>query len=326
MVSHSRLGDSCVGNDAPGREIDCGMNDTPEPGIIPGFRREDFSGVAVLASRHSHAANFGAPIITGNRAVSRSTTRTALLISTSVTLVASLSAQAADSDPRDDSSIPFVIVSATPLPGADIDRSRIPAPVQTVTAQDIERSHALDVSAFMNRTLGSVYVNDIQNNPVQPDISYRGFTASPLLGTPQGLSVYMDGVRLNQPFGDVVSWDLIPRAGHLDDGADAGLESDVRPQYARRRAGSAHEGRLHRSRLRPRAELRLELRRGVTLEAGAMPTAASTGTATANKLEDDGWRDDSPTDAGQVFAKFGWRNDATDIALTGAYADTRPER
>ncbi len=63
----------------------------------------------------------------------------------------------------------------------------------------------------MNRILGSVYVNEIQGNPFQPDVNYRGYTASPLLGTPQGLSVYMDGVRLNQPFGDVVSWDLIPR-------------------------------------------------------------------------------------------------------------------
>ena len=54
-------------------------------------------------------------------------------------------------------------------------------------------------------------MNEIQGNPYQPDINYRGYTASPLLGTPQGVSVYMDGVRLNQPFGDVVSWDLIPR-------------------------------------------------------------------------------------------------------------------
>jgi hypothetical protein len=51
----------------------------------------------------------------------------------------------------------------------------------------------------------------VQGNPFQPNVNYRGYTASPLLGTPQGLSVYMDGVRLNQPFGDVVSWDLIPR-------------------------------------------------------------------------------------------------------------------
>ena len=55
-----------------------------------------------------------------------------------------------------------------------------------------------------------MHVNEVQGNPFQPDINYRGYTASPLLGTPQGLSVYMDGVRLNQPFGEVVSWDLFP--------------------------------------------------------------------------------------------------------------------
>src|SRR2546425_9990472 len=48
--------------------------------------------------------------------------------------------------------------------------------------------------------------------PFQPDISYRGFAASPLLGTPQGISVYQDGVRINEPFGDTVNWDLIPTA------------------------------------------------------------------------------------------------------------------
>jgi hypothetical protein len=41
---------------------------------------------------------------------------------------------------------------------------------------------------------------------------YRGFTASPLLGNPQGLSVYMDGVRMNQALGDQVSWNRVPRA------------------------------------------------------------------------------------------------------------------
>ena len=65
--------------------------------------------------------------------------------------------------------------------------------------------------SFLTRRFNGVFVNEIQSNPFQPDINYRGYTASPLLGTPQGLSVYMDGVRLNQPFGDVVSWDLIPR-------------------------------------------------------------------------------------------------------------------
>jgi len=41
-------------------------------------------------------------------------------------------------------------------------------------------------------------------------VNYRGFSASPLLGTPQGLSVFLDGVRINEAFGDIVNWDLIP--------------------------------------------------------------------------------------------------------------------
>jgi hypothetical protein len=102
------------------------------------------------------------------------------------------------------------MVAATPLAGAGLSIAEIPAPVQTATARDIEESGAVTLAGFLNRRLDSLYVNEIQGNPFQPDVNYRGYTASPLLGTPQGLSIYMDGVRLNQPFGDVVSWDLIP--------------------------------------------------------------------------------------------------------------------
>src|SRR6202021_3284421 len=34
--------------------------------------------------------------------------------------------------------------------------------------------------------------------------------ASPVLGTPQGLAVYQNGVRINEAFGDTVNWDLFP--------------------------------------------------------------------------------------------------------------------
>src|SRR5580704_15403377 len=103
------------------------------------------------------------------------------------------------------------VIAATPLPGVSLSLDEIPAPVQTALASDILQSGALDLSDFLNRRLSGVHLNEVQGNPFQPDVNYRGYTASPLLGTPQGLSVYMDGVRLNQPFGDVVSWDLIPR-------------------------------------------------------------------------------------------------------------------
>ena len=103
-----------------------------------------------------------------------------------------------------------IVIVATPLDNRD---DRVPAPpAQTVLAAEIERAHALDITDYLRRMSGGVFINDVQNNPLQPDVNYRGFTASPLLGTPQGLSIYLDGVRLNQPFGDVVSWDLIPKS------------------------------------------------------------------------------------------------------------------
>lgn len=104
------------------------------------------------------------------------------------------------------------VISTTPLPGIGLPRNVFPAPVQSASLRDLADSGAADLSEFLNRRLGSVHVNEVQANPFMMDVNYRGYTASPLLGTPQGLSVYVDGVRQNQAFGDVVLWDLIPKA------------------------------------------------------------------------------------------------------------------
>ncbi|MDP8991381.1 MAG: Plug and carboxypeptidase regulatory-like domain-containing protein, partial [Acidobacteriota bacterium] len=103
------------------------------------------------------------------------------------------------------------VVGATPLPGTNLPLDEIPAPVQTANARDLAQSGALDLADLLNRRLSGVHVNQNQENPFQPHVNYRGYTASPLLGTPEGISVYMDGVRQNQPFGDIVAWDLIPK-------------------------------------------------------------------------------------------------------------------
>ncbi len=108
------------------------------------------------------------------------------------------------------------VFSVAPLSGTSMAKGDVPMNVQTAPSKDLERSGAIDLSDFMNRTLSGVYVNNNQVNPFQPDLNYRGYTASPLLGTPEGLSVFVDGVRQNQPFGDVVSWDLIPKIAIMD--------------------------------------------------------------------------------------------------------------
>ena len=108
------------------------------------------------------------------------------------------------------------VFSPTPIGLADVTLDQIPVPVQGLTAKNLEDSNSLDLADLMNHRLASVYINENAENPYQPDINYRGYTASPLLGTPEGLSVYLDGVRQNQPLGDIVAWDLIPKVAIRD--------------------------------------------------------------------------------------------------------------
>lgn len=101
------------------------------------------------------------------------------------------------------------VVVTAPL-GEAIARDRVPARVQTATAADIDALQPMDLTELLHRGFGSVSLNHAQNNPLQPDLNFRGHTASPLLGLPQGISVYANGVRMNETFGDTVNWDLLP--------------------------------------------------------------------------------------------------------------------
>lgn len=215
---------------------------------------------------------------------------------------------------------PLDVVGVTPL-GGELDIAKLAAPIQTANAADIEASHALDLSAFMTRKLAGVYVNDIQNNPLQPDLNYRGFTASPLLGTPQGLSVYVDGVRYNQPFGDVVSWDLIPKLAI----SEIALVPGSNPLFGLNTLGGALSIRTKDGRKNPGGALQLGYgshdRRLGEAEFGGVKGDFDA-YATVTGFRDDGWRDDSPSNATQGFAKLGWTGAATRIVLSGAYART----
>ncbi|MEO8738624.1 MAG: TonB-dependent receptor [Casimicrobiaceae bacterium] len=217
---------------------------------------------------------------------------------------------------------PVNVIGTTPLPGVGLARDEFPASVQTGDAAQIERSHAIDLPGYMLRFLGSVYVNDIQNNPFQPDINYRGYTASPLLGTPQGLSVYMDGVRLNQPFGDVVSWDLIPRAAI----ASFALMPGSNPLFGLNTLGGAlsiqTKDGVHNSGTDIQAYYGSHRRRAVEFEHGGSQASGLNWYVTGTFFQEDGWRGDSPSRVGQIFGKVGWQDRVTTFALTTAYADT----
>jgi iron complex outermembrane receptor protein len=101
-------------------------------------------------------------------------------------------------------------VGAVASPGGRTRLRNMPRNVQRIDRESLAADRALGVGSALGARLGSATLNDVQNNPLQPDVQYRGFTASPLLGSAQGLAVFQNGVRVNEPFGDVVQWDVIP--------------------------------------------------------------------------------------------------------------------
>jgi len=103
-----------------------------------------------------------------------------------------------------------VVVTATAIPGVSMDIDRIPGNVQVLSSEDLTREGSASLISALSTNLSSINVNDDLDDPFQPDILYRGFEASPVLGTPQGLAVYQSGVRINEAFGDTVNWDLFP--------------------------------------------------------------------------------------------------------------------
>jgi iron complex outermembrane receptor protein len=104
----------------------------------------------------------------------------------------------------------IVVVGTTPVPGMTVSVDKVPGNVQTLRASDLSENGPASLIDGLNTHLGSVSINDALADAFQPDILYRGFEASPVLGTPQGLAVYQNGVRINEAFGDTVNWDLFP--------------------------------------------------------------------------------------------------------------------
>ena len=119
----------------------------------------------------------------------------------------------------------------------------------------------------------------------------------------------MDGVRLNQPFGDVVSWDLIPRLAI----SSTTMMPGSNPLFGLNTLGGAlslqtKDGRTQRG-TSVQAIYGSDVRRAFEVEHGGSAPAGSTELA-GTLFAEDGWRDDSPSDVRQIFGKVGWERRA----------------
>lgn len=213
------------------------------------------------------------------------------------------------------------VVGATPLAAVGLPVEQVPSNVQVAKGKDIQEQHGLSLADYMNQNMAGVNINETQNNPYQPDVNFRGFTASPLVGTPQGLSVYQDGVRINEPFGDTVNWDLIPQ------NAIAGitLMPGSNPLFGLNTLGGAVSVQTKSGENFPGGGLQAYAgswgRRAVEGEYGGKLANGFSYFFAGNYFREDGWRDFSPTDVRQAFGKLGWQDEKTDVDVSFTLAD-----
>lgn len=214
------------------------------------------------------------------------------------------------------------VVSTTPLAGVGLPIEQIPSNVQVVDGEELQEQRSLNIADYMNNNLLGVSVNETQNNPFQPDILFRGFTASPLLGTPQGLSVFQDGVRINEPFGDAVNWDLVP----VNAIAGINLMPGSNPVFGLNTLGGSLSIVTKNGRTHGGGAVETSFgswgRKNTAAEFGGVSKDGSVDYfISGNYFDEDGWRDASPTEVKQLFGKLGWQNETSRLELSYTGAD-----
>ena len=215
----------------------------------------------------------------------------------------------------------IVVIGVTPTQGVGLPEDKIPYNVQSATSDDLDRAQSLDLSDFLKHNLGSVTINDAQNNTLQPDIQYRGYTSSPLLGLAQGMAVYQNGVRINEPLGDTVNWDLLPESAIYS----IDLISGANPLFGLNTLGGA---------------LSVKMKDGFNSEGHnvevyggsferIVTTAESGGNngsvgyyANVHYFDEEGWRDVSASDAINFYGGLSWRGALTRLDLNVQHGDS----
>ncbi|WP_428313263.1 TonB-dependent receptor [Hydrocarboniphaga sp.] len=212
-----------------------------------------------------------------------------------------------------------VVFGVTPIPGGEGDLQHYPGNAQVFGAESLRDRQTLNVGEFLGSTASSVHLSDAANNPFQADLFYRGYGVSPLLGLPQGLAVYQDGVRVNEPFGDTVNWDLIPEAAIQR----VELIPGSNPVFGQNTLGGALAVHTKTGWDQPGVEAELSggsfgrisssLEYGVAGDDMALFAALQT-------EDEDGWRDHSASRVRQLFtrASYGKGDDGADLIITAA--------
>jgi iron complex outermembrane recepter protein len=214
---------------------------------------------------------------------------------------------------------PVDIVGASPLLGSGVDRNTVPAAINVLNSRDLSRGGTTTPNAVraLNEQVGGVNLDSASGNPYQPTLFYHGFAASALQGTPQGIAVYVNGVRFNQAFGDTVNFDLLPNLA-ID---KMNLEGS-NPVFGLNALGGG---------------LNIQLKNGFTYQGGEIEfhggsfgtfgTEFQYGKQSGNTAvyvagagqHQGGWRDMQSSDLEHFYGDIGWRGTAGELHLNALF-------
>ncbi len=209
------------------------------------------------------------------------------------------------------------VLSTTPLPSIGLPLKKIPANIQVAKPKDINNQGGVSLADYMTNNMQSVSVTEMGGNPWQPDVSFRGYSASPLLGNPQGLSTFVDGVRVNEPFGDVTLWDKIPSF------AIGGMQfiPGSNPIYGLNTLGGSISVQTKSGREAKGVGIEFEAgswgrRRSLAEYGGVSKDGSFDYYVGYQHTHEDGWRKYSPSNLNQAFAKLGWQSESSKVNLS----------
>ncbi|HWY66710.1 MAG TPA: TonB-dependent receptor [Rhizomicrobium sp.] len=214
-----------------------------------------------------------------------------------------------------------VVVLGT-LPGSDIGLSadKVPGALQSLGPEQLGAQHGGSLLTALGSQTAGVSLSDVQGNGLFQNLRFHGFDASPLQGTPQGLAVYQNGVRLNEAFGDTVNWDAIPQS--------AIARMDVwssNPVFGLNALGGAVSLTMKNGFTWQGAEASLQggsYGHGMASGQWGMEDGDFSFYGAAEGVTDEGWRFHSQSNLGRLYADAGWRFGESELHLVASGAAT----
>ncbi len=215
---------------------------------------------------------------------------------------------------------PIDVTAIAPGGGAEIPVDKYPGGLSSITSEEIQKAGSNNVQDVLQKKVPGVTLIDAAGNNLRSQLDYRGFGAGSITGFPQGIAVYQNGVRINEVFGDVLNWDLIP-----SNAIDSLSIQSGNPIYGLNAIGGGANVRMKDGFTFQGVEIdamagsygRRQISTQIGIESGPWAFYFA-----GEKIDETGWRDFSPADVQRMYADLGAKGSKVEAHFNLTWADS----